>query len=136
MIGYQLFASYLNDYFPSRVRPTGLLDMSYAILSGIYELPHKSSMLEKASSALSCVFLGKIHQDKALLRYGVGLYNQAIQEMLRALSRRNYSDDIIYTCTLFGQTEVRSVVSLHLGQSSQKARSTTVQIRLPNGIGT
>jgi hypothetical protein len=109
MIGSQLFASYLNGYFPSKVRPTCLLDTSYIIISGIHELPQKSSMLEKASSALSCVFLGKLYRDEALLRYGLRLYNRAIQEMSKALTRRAYSDDIVYTCMLFGQIEVRSV---------------------------
>lgn len=66
-------------------------------------------MLEKANSALSCVFLGKLHQDRPLLRYGLRLYNQAIQDMLNALRRKAYSNDIVYTCMLFGQIEVRSV---------------------------
>jgi hypothetical protein len=109
MVGSQLFASYLNDYFPRKARPTCPLDMSYVIISGIYTLPQKSLMLEKASSALSCVFLGKLHQDKPLLQYGLWLYNQAIQDMSRALSRKPYNDDIVYTCTLFGQIEVSSV---------------------------
>ena len=52
MISSQLFASYLNYYFPAKVQPTGLLDMSYFIISGIHMLPQKGAMLQKASSAL------------------------------------------------------------------------------------
>lgn len=52
MISSQLFASYLNYYFPAKVQPTGLLDMSYFIISGIHKLPQKGAMLQKASSAL------------------------------------------------------------------------------------
>jgi hypothetical protein len=69
-------------------------------------------MLEKACSALSCVFLGKLHQDKPILRYGLCLYNQAIQDMSKGLGRKAYSDGIVYTCTLFGQIEVRNVFPL------------------------
>lgn len=107
MISSQLFASYLNYYFPAKVQPTGLLDMSYFIISGIHKLPQKGAMLQKASSALPCIFFGKIRQDKALLHYGLRLYNQAIQAMSRAVCRKICNDEIIYTCTLFGQIEVR-----------------------------
>jgi hypothetical protein len=109
MIGTQLFASYLSDYFPSKVRPSCPLDMSHIIISGIHMIPQKGSMLEKASSALACVFLGKVHRDTPLLQYGLWLYSQAIHEMLKALGRKAYSDEIVYTCTLFGQIEVRAL---------------------------
>lgn len=78
MVGTQLFASYLSGYFPSKIRPICPLDMSHVIISGIHMMPRGESMLEKASSALSCVFLVKVHQDTPLLQYGLWLYNQAI----------------------------------------------------------
>lgn len=71
-------------------------------------LPQKSLMLQKATSALSCVFLGKLHRDKPVLRYGVSLYNEAIHEMSKTISRRDYSADLVYTCALFEQIEVRN----------------------------
>lgn len=63
-------------------------------------------MLRKACSALSCVFLGKIHKDEPLLRYGIHLYNQAIYEMSKAINLKDNSADIIYTCAIFAQIEV------------------------------
>lgn len=56
MMGSQMLAFYLNNYFPSRVKPICSLDLSYTIISGIYMLPQKTIMLEKAGSALA-VFL-------------------------------------------------------------------------------
>lgn len=106
MIGNQLFASYLYDYFPAD--PNCPFDMSHIIISSIYMLPQQSLMLEKAKSALSCVFLSKLHRDKTLLQYGLSLYTQAIQGMSKALSRKAYSYDIIYACVIFSQIEVRS----------------------------
>lgn len=106
MVGNQLFASYLYDYFPAN--PSCPFDMSHIIISSIYMLPPQSLMLEKAKSALSCVFLSKLHRDRTLLQYGLSLYTQAIQSMSKALSRKAYSYDIIYACVIFGQIEVRS----------------------------
>ncbi|KAE8370998.1 hypothetical protein BDV26DRAFT_287114 [Aspergillus bertholletiae] len=105
MVAYQFFASYLNSYFPSQDSSSCPLDMSDTIISGIHMLPRKTPMLENASSALSFVFLGKLHQDKSLLRHGLTLYTQALGQMSRKLDRKAYSDDIIYTCVLFDQIE-------------------------------
>ncbi|KAJ5621564.1 hypothetical protein N7528_006347 [Penicillium herquei] len=111
-ISLQLFSSFLEDYFPREAKPDFLLDPSYSILSGIHTLPHKGQMLQTASSALSCIFLGKIHKDKALLKYGIRLYSQGIYEMSKAISRKAYNADLVYTCTLFGQIGV-SIISLY-----------------------
>lgn len=54
------------------------------------------------------VFIGKVHQDNALLRYGLWLYNEAIHDMSKALRMNTYSDDIVCTCTLFGRIEIRA----------------------------
>lgn len=75
-------------------------------------LPRKSLMLQKATSALSCIFLGKLHSDKPALQYGLSLYNEAIYEMSKRISRRDYSADLIYTCVLFEQIEVRNIFLL------------------------
>ncbi|KAJ5162039.1 hypothetical protein N7492_007431 [Penicillium capsulatum] len=110
MMSSQIFASYLEQYFPRTFTPSALdLDSSYSIISGIYMLPQKTLMLEKALSALACSFLGKLHRDNTLLRYGLRIYNQAIQDLSKSLGRKAYSDDIVYTCALFGQIEVRRI---------------------------
>lgn len=135
MMGNQLFASYLHDYFP--VSPDCPFDMSHDIISSIYMLPEQSIMLEKAKSALSCVFLSKIHPDKGLLQYGLSLYNQAIHGMSKALSRRAYSNAIIYTCVIFSQIEVRKLAfPLLLDIKFTQTRPIIAQNRLPSGIHT
>lgn len=108
MVSSQLFSSYLDDYFPRRVKPTCAVNLSFPIISTIYTLPQKSPMLQKATSALSCIFLGKTHGDKPVLQYGISLYNGAIHEMSKALSRRDYKADLVYTCSVFEQIEVRN----------------------------
>lgn len=108
MVSSQLFSSYLDDYFPRRVKPNCVVNLTYPIISSIYTLPQKSLMLQRATSALSCIFLGKIHGDEPFLRYGISLYNGAIHEMSKALSRRDYSADLVYTCAVFEQIEVRN----------------------------
>lgn len=133
MVGYQFFASYLNSYFPSQGSPSCPLDMSDIIISGIHMLPRKSPMVEKASSALSSVFLGKLHRDHSLLRHGLGLYTQALGQMSRKLDRKAYSDDMIYACVLFDQIEVRSssysnLVSTFLRKAHRKPDSSLSRI--------
>lgn len=112
MVSSQVFSSYLDDFFPRMVKPACVVNLTYPIISTIYMLPQKSLMLQKATSALSCVFLGKLHRDKPVLQYGLSLYNEAIYEMSKRISRRDYSAELIYTCVLFEQIEVRNIFLL------------------------
>ena len=110
VVANQLFSSYLYEYFPRQVSPTCALDVSYVAFSGIYKQSQQSQMLQKACSALSCVFLGKFYNDQPILRHGIQLYNQAIYEMSRAITRKKFNADLIYTCTVFGQIEVSEII--------------------------
>lgn len=83
------------------------IDRLKFIILGICELPRKHIMLEKALSALSCIFLGKTHGDSLILQHGIQQYNHAIQHMLKSISHDAYTDDIIYTCVIFQQIQVR-----------------------------
>ncbi|OJJ45127.1 hypothetical protein ASPZODRAFT_27137 [Penicilliopsis zonata CBS 506.65] len=103
MMRHQVFSSYLDGYFPNETGSS--IDKLRFIISGISALPRKNIMLEKALSALPCVFLGKIHSDNHLLQHGLQLYNSAIQYMLYFISRKAYTDDIIYTCVIFLQIQ-------------------------------
>jgi hypothetical protein len=109
MMRDQVFSLYLSGYFPQKMERTCDIDMSQFILSGIYALPQKSPMLERACSALSCVFLGKIYHNQQILQHGLRLYNQAIRQVAYAISRNAYNDDIVYTCVIFQQIQVRSL---------------------------
>ena len=70
MIRNQIFSSYLSAYFPRNKEHACDIDMPQFIISSISVLPQKSSMLDKALSALSCVFLGKIRHDEQFLQHG------------------------------------------------------------------
>lgn len=65
-------------------------------------------MLEKAISAISCIFLGKMDRNDNLLRHGLGLYNNAIKHMSTTLKRKAYSEDVLYTSMIFQELEVKS----------------------------
>lgn len=63
-------------------------------------------MLEQAISAISCVFLGKLDRDDRMLQQGVQSYNSAIRHMTRMLSRKDYSDELLYVSVIFQELEV------------------------------
>ncbi|KAJ6028081.1 hypothetical protein N7540_003657 [Penicillium herquei] len=64
-------------------------------------------MIEKAISALSSIYLGKIKGDESILRYGVELYNESIRLLTNNLRRGILDDDVLYTTVVF---QVREVV--------------------------
>ncbi|KAJ5973590.1 hypothetical protein N7481_010800 [Penicillium waksmanii] len=101
----QFSSFYLKSYFPHTTGPGWDFDMTYSVFSTLFALPQKSQMLDIAFSALSCVFLGKNHSDQQILQYGLRLYNHAIQSMSKAISRKDYSLDIVYTCIVFQQIQ-------------------------------
>ncbi|KAJ5716309.1 hypothetical protein N7493_008220 [Penicillium malachiteum] len=63
-------------------------------------------MLEKAISALSCIYLGKIKGDDPILRYGVELYNEGIRLLANKLRRGTLDDDVLYTTVIFQVLEI------------------------------
>lgn len=108
----QFFSYYCSDYFPRIVR-TGDIDLSHFVISGIFALSQKSQMLENACSALACIFLGKIRRDDQLLQYGLRIHNNAIQRLVHTMSHNpcnSHMEDIVYTCVIFQQIQVRSLI--------------------------
>jgi hypothetical protein len=112
MMRDQFLSFYLSNYFPQKMEQACNIDMSQFVISGIYALPQKSPMLEKACSALSCVFLGKIHHHQQILQHGLRLYTHAIRQLGNAMSRNAFTDDIVYTCVIFQQIQVRRLFLL------------------------
>lgn len=104
---HQFVSYYLEIYFPHTKGLGCDFDMTYSFFSSIFALPQKSQMLETAFSALSCVFLGKAHSNQQILQHGLQLYNHAIRTMSREMNRKDYSADIVYTCVLFQQIQVK-----------------------------
>lgn len=97
----QIISSYMNVYFPDDITGSAALDPWWTLISGVSELPGKPIMLEKALAATSCIFFGKTNNDEGILKYGLQLYNGAIQHMSHQLSRKEYSDELFYTIGVF-----------------------------------
>ncbi|KAJ6127029.1 hypothetical protein N7523_002641 [Penicillium sp. IBT 18751x] len=96
----QLFASYINAYFPVDIKGTTGIDPSYDIISGISALANKSPMVEKALAAQACIVLSR-QQDQNMFHHGLQLYNSAIRHMSHAMKRKSCSDDVVYTAAIF-----------------------------------
>ncbi|KAJ5669055.1 hypothetical protein N7462_010125 [Penicillium macrosclerotiorum] len=100
----QVFSSYIDIFFPNQEAHSSV-DLWHYLISGISALPQKSTMLQKAVSAISCAYLGKLNNDDRIFQYGIQLYNIAIRHMSSMISRDAYSDDIIYTTVIFQELE-------------------------------
>jgi hypothetical protein len=103
----QIFSVFLDHYFPidQSGSPRGV-DLWHYLITSFVSLPQKTHMLESAITAISCVYLGKSKSHSQILRYGLQLYNQAIQEMSSMICRNIHTDDIIYTTVIFQEIEV------------------------------
>ncbi|KAJ5586674.1 uncharacterized protein N7459_002439 [Penicillium hispanicum] len=101
----QLFAEYMNRFFPVDVAGSIGIDPWYYLMSNFSQLPNKTPMLENAMAAASCVFVGKRCRDNSLLQEGLHLYNRAIHHMSTMISRNAYCDDLVYTAAIFQSLE-------------------------------
>ncbi|KAJ5591672.1 uncharacterized protein N7459_002041 [Penicillium hispanicum] len=120
MMRNQVISSYLRDCCPRQIGSTCNIDItqvSRGVISDIFALPQKSVILDNACAALSCIFLGKIYHDEPVLQYGIQLYNYAIAYMSNAISRKAYSNDIVYTCAIFQQLQILSGF-MHLSEET------------------
>ena len=138
MMRNQIFSSFLSECFPSNSECASDINLTRFILSGLSLLPQKSSMLEMALSALSCIFLGKIRHNEPLFQHGLQLYNRGIRHMSNILGGKMYNDDMVYTSVVFQQIQVGSLLSLlsfleTLDYISRESRLTIVPTHLENG---
>ncbi|KAJ5574007.1 uncharacterized protein N7459_008434 [Penicillium hispanicum] len=107
-----IFSSYMLEYFPLDVAGSTEIDPWYHFVVGISVLPKKSPQLERALAAISCIFTGRRSHDKQLYCYGLQLYNSAIQLVSQVIAKNIYSDDLMYTVTIF-----QMLVSIHCPHS-------------------
>lgn len=88
----QLFSIFMDSYRPSV--PTGQVSFRLKNTSNLLEvLPSmmdgkNSQLLDRATSALASVFVGKKFNNSQMVHHGVALYNQAIHSFSRLISRR------------------------------------------------
>ncbi|CEJ54055.1 hypothetical protein PMG11_00380 [Penicillium brasilianum] len=88
----QLFSIFVDSYNPSA--PKGQVSFRFRDASNLFEaLPSmldgkNSQLLDRATSALASVFVGKKFKNDQMIHHGVELYNQAIHSFSRLISRQ------------------------------------------------
>lgn len=101
----QILSSFIQLHFPPD-KPMSSVNLQQFLHSGIYRLPWKSEMLDKALTAMSCLFLGKTQRDSRIFCHGLRLYNDAIGIMSRLIHQNTYSDEILYAAFIFQEIAV------------------------------
>lgn len=88
----QLFSLFIDSYYPSS--PTGQVSFRFSNASNLLEAfpsllnGKNSQLLDRATSALASVFVGKKFKNGQMVHHGVELYSQAIQSFSRLISRQ------------------------------------------------
>lgn len=88
----QLFSIFIDSYNPSV--PAGQVSFRLKNTSNLLEAfpsmvdGKNSQLLDRATSALASVFVGKKFRNDRMVHHGVALYNQAIHSFSRLISRR------------------------------------------------
>ncbi|KAJ5574133.1 uncharacterized protein N7459_008560 [Penicillium hispanicum] len=100
----QIYSAFLASYLPSNTVGLEKVDSRCFLIMNFLQAS-RSEMLEQATSALACVFLGKTNRDEALTHYGIYHYNEAIRLLAGALQRGQCHDDILYTSVIFQMFE-------------------------------
>lgn len=102
----QLSSALFHAYTPLDPTRTSGVDTWLYLLSNFLALTIKSEMLERAISALSCIYAGKVSGDHHLIRHGVQQYNLSIRLMHGMLQRNIRSPDVLYATVIFQVLEV------------------------------
>lgn len=103
----QLISTFLDAFTPPNVGCSSEIDTLPNLVVQISRRPVKSEMLERALGAVSCIYLGRIKEDDALLQTGVQNYEIATRHMARMLGRMVQLDDMVYTTVIFQVLQVR-----------------------------
>ncbi|KAJ5113815.1 hypothetical protein N7456_002349 [Penicillium angulare] len=96
----QIHSFYVNFHLPTGEKFSDV-NMEAFIQVGIGLLPQKGELIEKAITALACLFLGKKNNHHRLVSHGIRLYNEAICIMTRLINRNIYTDEILYAAFTF-----------------------------------
>lgn len=101
----QIHSFYVNFHLPTGEEFSNV-NMEAFIQVGIGLLPQKGELVEKAITALACLFLGKKNNHHRLVSHGIRLYNEAICIMTRLINRNIYTDEILYAAFTFQELAV------------------------------
>lgn len=102
----QLSSALFHAYTPLDPTRTSGVDTWLYLLANFLALPNKSEILERAISALSCIYIGKTDRDNRLVYHGVQQYNVCIRLMHTMLRRDIRSPDVLYATVIFQVLEV------------------------------
>ncbi|KAJ5174713.1 uncharacterized protein N7482_000590 [Penicillium canariense] len=100
----QVFSSFTNVFF-SHTEEISSLNLWQYLIYNFVTLPNKSNMLERAISAVSCLYMGKMNNDDHLYNYGLDLYGTAIRSVKNNIYRNAWNAEIVYTAVIFQELE-------------------------------
>ncbi|GLI78476.1 hypothetical protein PoHVEF18_006791 [Penicillium ochrochloron] len=113
----QLFSLFIDSYYPTS--PTGQVSYRFRDASNLLEAfpsmlnGKNSQLLDRATSALASVFVGKKFENDQMIHHGVELYSQAIHSFSRLISRQGLPvREVLCANVIFQYFEVGSILSL------------------------
>ncbi|KAF7718398.1 Fungal Zn(2)-Cys(6) binuclear cluster domain-containing protein [Penicillium ucsense] len=104
MVREQIFSSFLSLLF-GQTHPMSALNIWQYLIFSFGQLPRRSGTLDRALSAMSCLYLGKMNNDDRLFHYGLNLYGAAVQNVKSSVLRNTCDADTIYTTVIFQDLE-------------------------------
>ncbi|KAJ5390076.1 uncharacterized protein N7496_001144 [Penicillium cataractarum] len=96
----QVFASFIQRYFPTQNSPSTLRAEEFLVCN-IGCLPQKGGMVDRAVSAISCLFLGKTNRDAPIFQHGVQLFNGAMRQVSNMIRRGSLTNETLYAVAIF-----------------------------------
>jgi hypothetical protein len=113
----QLFSLFIDSYYPSS--PTGQVSYRFRDASNLLEAfpsmlnGKNSQLLDRATSALASVFVGKKFENNQMIHHGVELYSQAIHSFSRLISHQGLPvREVLCANVIFQYFEVGSSLLL------------------------
>ncbi|KAJ5439346.1 uncharacterized protein N7458_010344 [Penicillium daleae] len=100
----QVFSSFTNVFF-SHTEEISSLNLWQYLIYNFATLPNKTNMLERAISAVSCLYMGKMNNDDHMYNYGLDLYGTAIRSVKNNIYRNAWNAEIVYTAVIFQELE-------------------------------
>lgn len=105
----QLFATFMGAYFPTQSEGDSQVDSWRYLISSFHVLPNKTLMLQRALSAISCAYVGRLNDDDRLSHHGIQLYNSSMRSMSKMLCTRTHTEDALYATVIFQMIEVSRI---------------------------
>lgn len=111
----QVFASFMQSFFSTTGCLSSSANFDDSIFHRIGALAQKSQMTDRALSAMSCLFLGKVNHNTSMFNHGLYLYHTAIRQMTNLIRQNTqaYANEILYTVFLFQEIDVRLFLDTH-----------------------